>query len=179
MVHSFAASLFASSNKEFYISMIVFISVCILGYWCRATASSRVRPVRPGLRMFTRSFQYERPVSAGVSCPRNSHAPGRQNRMVDETLRKSGRGRLAGCYPEFSPDILPRRGVGDCRARLTVGPFHDDVAADDGPDRPAGHVPAFVNRPRRDRVQKLFRDCGAAVQIDDHQIRPVASCSQA
>ena len=59
---------------------------------------------------------------------------------------------------DFSPEILPRRGIRDLGARSALGPFHDDLAADNRHDRPTGDIPALVNRPGSYGVEKLFGD---------------------
>src|SRR6266850_315657 len=63
--------------------------------------------------------------------------------------------------------ILSDGGVGNCRAAFVLGPLHDDIAANQCHDRPAGDLPAFVDRPRRYRVEKLLGDFGAPFQIHD------------
>ena|SRR5262245_57138074 len=48
------------------------------------------------------------------------------------------------CLADLSLEILARRSRRDLGAGSAGGPFHDDVAADESHDRPAGHVPTFI-----------------------------------
>src|SRR5258705_14018563 len=86
---------------------------------------------------------------------------------TDLVARSQRRRSLSRAKRAMALYVLSDGSVDNFRAWFVLGPFHDDVAANQWHDRPAGDLPAFVDRPRRYRVEKLLGDFGAPFQIDD------------